>query len=90
LTDILRRRISDSSRWRRRHVDVKLFGTESSQERTAELRRINEELRAKITERKNAAGALLSNEAQLKQAQAVAHLGGYEVDVLTGHTPLVR
>src|SRR5882724_2638853 len=56
------------------------------QERTAELRRINDELRAEIAERKNAEGALLSSEARLKQAQAVAHLGSYEVDVLTGHT----
>ena len=56
------------------------------EERTAELRRINVELRAEITERKNVEGALLSSEARLKQAQAVAHLGSYEVDVLTGHT----
>ena len=56
------------------------------QERTAELRQINEELRAEIAERKNAEGALLSSEAQLKQAQAVAHLGSYDVDALTGHT----
>ena len=46
----------------------------------------NAYLHAEIAERKNAEGALLSSEAQLKQAQAVAHLGSYEVDVLTGHT----
>jgi len=56
------------------------------QERTAELRRINEELRAEIAERKNAEAALLSSETRLKEAQAVAHLGSYEVDVLTGET----
>ena len=56
------------------------------QERTAEFRRINDELRAEIAERKNAEGALLSSEARLKQAAAVAHLGSYEVDVLTGDT----
>jgi len=56
------------------------------QERTAELRGINKELRAEITERKSAEAALLSSEAQLKEAQAVAHLGSYEVDVLTGQT----
>ncbi len=55
-------------------------------ERTAEFRHINEELRAEIAERKNAEAALLSSEAQLKEAQAVAHLGSFEVDVLTGHT----
>jgi PAS domain S-box-containing protein len=56
------------------------------QERTAELRRINEELRAEIAERKNAEAALQSSETRLKEAQAVAHLGSYEVDVLTGET----
>ena len=56
------------------------------QERTAELRGINKELRAEIMERKSAEAALLSSEAQLKEAQAVAHLGSYEVDVLTGQT----
>jgi PAS domain S-box-containing protein len=56
------------------------------QERTAELQRANRELQTEIAERKNAEGALRSSEAQLKQAQAVAHLGSYEVDVLTGHT----
>src|ERR1043166_217149 len=56
------------------------------QERTAELQDVNRELRAEIGERKNAEEALLSSEGQLKQAQAVAHLGSYEVDVLTGHS----
>ena len=55
-------------------------------QRTAELQRINQELRAEIAERKNAETALLSSEAQLKEAQAVAHLGSYAVDVLTGET----
>src|SRR5439155_20473331 len=54
------------------------------QERTAELQRVNRELQAEITERKEAEQALLSSEAQLKQAQAIAHLGSYEIDVLTG------
>jgi PAS domain S-box-containing protein len=56
------------------------------QERTAELRGINKELRAEIAERKNAEAALLSSETRLKEAQAIAHLGSYEVDVLTGQT----
>src|SRR5262249_24193995 len=51
----------------------------------AELRRINEELRAESAERKSAEEALLSSEAQLKQTQAVAHFGSYDVDVLTGY-----
>jgi PAS domain S-box-containing protein len=53
------------------------------QERTAELRRTNEELQAEIAERKEAEVALRSSEAQLKQAQRIAHLGSYEIDVLT-------
>src|SRR5438552_1024063 len=74
------RRAKESLRQARDELEFKV------QERTSELRRINKELRAEIAERKNAEGALLSSEAQLKQAQAVAHLGSYEVDVLTGHT----
>ncbi len=74
------RRAKESLRRARDELELKV------QERTAELRQINEELRAEIAERKNAEGALLSSEAQLKQAQAVAHLGSYEVDALTGHT----
>src|SRR5438132_3784863 len=73
------RRAEESLRQARDELELKV------EERTAELRRINEELRAEITERKNVEGALLSSEARLKQAQAVAHLGSYEVDVLTGH-----
>ena len=74
------RRAKESLRQARDELELKV------QERTAELRQINEELRAEIAERKNAEEALLSSEAQLKQAQAVAHLGSYEVDALTGHT----
>src|SRR5436190_898513 len=74
------RRAKESLRQARDELELKV------QERTAELRRINEELRAEIAERKNAEGALLSSEAQLKEAQAVAHLGSYEVDVRTGQS----
>jgi PAS domain S-box-containing protein len=72
------KRARESLRQARDELDLKV------QERTAQLLRINEELRAEITERKNAEVALLSSEAQLKEAQAVAHLGSYEIDVLTG------
>jgi PAS domain S-box-containing protein len=54
------------------------------QERTADLQRANRELQAEISERKEAEQALLSSEEQLKQAQAIAHLGSYEVDLLKG------
>jgi PAS domain S-box-containing protein len=77
---IQRRRAEEALKGARDELELKV------EERTAELRRINEELRAEIAERKNAEAALLSSEAQLNQAQAVAHLGSYEVDVLTGHT----
>jgi PAS domain S-box-containing protein len=77
---VQRRRAEEALKGARDELELKV------EERTAELRRINEELRAEIAERKNAEAALLSSEAQLNQAQAVAHLGSYEVDVLTGHT----
>ena len=73
-------RARESLRQARNELELKV------QERTAELRRINEELRAEIVERENAEVALRSSEARLKQAQAVAHLGSYEVDVVTGHS----
>src|SRR6266404_1075446 len=72
------RRAKESLRQARDELELKV------QERTAELQRVNRELQAEITERKEAEQALLSSEAQLKQAQAIAHLGSYEIDVLTG------
>src|SRR5215475_12689084 len=74
------RRTKESLRQARDQLELKV------EDRTAELQRANHELQAEIAERKNAEAALLSSEAQLKQAQAIAHLGSYEVDVLTGHT----
>ena len=74
------KRARESLRQARDELELKV------QERTAALRGINDELRAEIAERKSAERALLSSEARLKQAQAVAHLGSYEVDVLTGRT----
>jgi len=74
------KRARESLRQARDELELKV------QERTAQFQRINEELRAEIAERKNAEVALLSSEAQLKEAQAVAHLGSYEVNVRTGQT----
>jgi PAS domain S-box-containing protein len=74
------KRARESLRRARDELELKV------QERTAQFQRINEELRAEIAERKNAEVALLSREAQLKEAQAIAHLGSYEVDVRTGQT----
>src|SRR2546430_15907244 len=75
------RRAKESLRQARDELETKV------QERTAELRQINEELRAEIAERKNAEGALLSSEAQLKQAHAVAPPVRHHVEAVTGHTP---
>jgi PAS domain-containing protein len=77
---VQRRKAEEALKQARDELELKV------EQRTAELQRINEELRAEIAERKNAEAALLSREAQLKQAQAVAHLGSYEVDVRTGDT----
>jgi len=74
------KRARESLRQARDELELKV------QERTAQFQRINEALRAEIAERKNAEGALLSSEAQLKEAQAVAHLGSYEVDMRTGQS----
>ena len=74
------KRARESLRQARDELELKV------QERTAQFQRINEALRAEIAERKNAEVALLSSEAQLKEAQAIAHLGSYEVDVRTGQT----
>src|SRR5258706_3603018 len=74
------RRTKESLRQARDDLEGKV------QERTAELRQSNRELQAEIAERKEAEQALRSSEARLKQAQAVAHLGSYDVDVLTGQT----
>src|SRR6266498_823943 len=72
------KRAKESLRQARDELDTKV------QERTAELRRANEELQAEIGERKEAEVALRSSEAQLTQAQRIAHLGSYEIDVLAG------
>src|SRR6266576_623927 len=74
------KRARESLRQARDELELKV------QERTVQFQRINEALRGEIAERKNAEGALLSSEAQLEEAQAVAHLGSYEVDVRTGQT----
>jgi PAS domain S-box-containing protein len=72
------KRARESLRQARDELELKV------QERTAELQRANQELLAEIAERKEAEVALRSSEAQLTQAQAIAHLGSYEIDVLTG------
>ena len=74
------RRTKESLRQARDELELKV------EDRTAELQRANHELQAEIAERKNAERALLTSQAQLKEAQAISHLGSYEVDVITGHT----
>jgi PAS domain S-box-containing protein len=72
------RRAEESLRQARDDLELKV------QERTGELQRANWELQAEIVERKEAEQALLSSEEQLNQAQGIAHLGSYEVDLLNG------
>jgi len=72
------KRARESLRQARDELELKV------QERTVELQRANRELLAEIAERKEAEVALRSSEAQLTQAQRIAHLGSYEIDLLTG------
>ena len=72
------KRARESLRQARDELELKV------QERTAELQRANQELLAEIAERKEAEVALRSSEAQLTQAQRIAHLGSYEIDLFTG------
>ena len=72
------KRARESLRQARDELELKV------QERTAELQRANRELLAEIAERKEAEVALRSSEAQLTQAQRIAHLGSYEIDLFTG------
>ncbi len=51
-------------------------------ERTAELKKANEQLRQKITEHKQTEEALRFSEANLKKAQEVAKIGSWHLDVI--------
>ena len=51
-------------------------------ERTADLRKANEALQREIPERKRAEEALQDSEAKLKEAQRIAQLGHWELDVV--------
>ena len=51
-------------------------------ERTAELRNANEALQREISERKRAEKALQDSEKKLKEAQRIAQLGHWELDVV--------
>ena len=53
-------------------------------QRTEELQRVNRKLRAEIAERKKSADALRKSEERLLQAQAVAQVGNWELDLKTG------
>jgi PAS domain S-box-containing protein len=72
------KRARESLRQARDELELKV------QERTVELQRANQVLQAEIAERKEAEVALRSSEAQLTQAQRIAHLGSYEIDLFTG------
>ena len=53
-------------------------------ERTADLRRVNEQLRAENAERKRAEDALRRSEAYLAEAQRLSHTGSWARNILTG------
>lgn len=50
-------------------------------ERTAALRRANEQLQLELADRKLAEAQLLQSEARLNDAQRIAHLGNWELDL---------
>ena len=53
------------------------------QERTRELQSLNEDLRRQMTERERVQAELATKDAQLEEAQALAHLGSWEIDLHT-------
>ncbi|MHC4457800.1 MAG: ATP-binding protein [Planctomycetota bacterium] len=55
------------------------------EERTTELRLLNKKLRHEVTDRKLSEEALRQSEERLIQAQAVAHVGNWELDLKTGN-----
>jgi PAS domain S-box-containing protein len=52
------------------------------EERTAKLKKANEQLQQEITERKRAEEALRENEQRLNRSQEIAHLGSWELDLV--------
>jgi PAS domain S-box-containing protein len=58
---------------------------ERVQERTAELVKANEQLIQEIAERKRVEDALRFTQLTLTKAQAIAHLGSWELDIRTGY-----
>ena len=53
------------------------------QERTAQLESLNQDLRRQMTERERVQAELATKDAQLEEAQALAHLGSWEIDLHT-------
>ena len=73
------KRARESLRQARDELELKV------QERTAELQRANQELLAEIAERKEAeASASDQAKPSSSRPRAIAHLGSYEIDLLTG------
>jgi PAS domain S-box-containing protein len=55
------------------------------EERTTELRLLNKQLRQEVSDRKLSEEALRQSEERLIQAQAVAHVGNWELDLKSGN-----
>ena len=57
------------------------------QERTGQLESLNEDLRRQMAERERVQAELAIKDAQLEEAQALAHVGSWEFDLHTGRGP---
>ena len=53
--------------------------------RTADLSRTNEELRQEVGERRRAEDRLRESEMRMERAQEIAHLGSWELDLISNH-----
>jgi PAS domain S-box-containing protein len=70
-----KKRAEEKLRWAYDELELRV------QERTAELRQVNQELDAEVQVRRQAETELLRNKDRLKRAQEIAHLGSWELDL---------
>lgn len=71
----LRQQVEDDLRCAKEELAIRVS------ERTAELKQANEQLEVELTERKLAEALLKEGEARLKEAQQIAHLGHWDLDL---------
>jgi len=70
-----RQQVEDDLRYTKEELEVRVS------ERTAELKQANEQLEVELSERKLAEALLKEGEARLKEAQQIAHLGHWDLDL---------